>query len=58
MFYALLHTEIEKFNKKTFFHNGYIVMLLDSCIKSFLDILYNFSDQVDTCLPYTGNHGF
>ncbi len=62
--YALFHSEMEKF-KKTFSLNGYPATLVDSCIKSFLDKIYNSRDKVHTCskkiiyfcLPFTGHHG-
>ena len=55
---------MEKF-KKTFSLNGYPATLVDSCIKSFLDKMYNSRDKVHTCskkviyfcLPFTGHHG-
>ena len=45
--------------------NGYPATLVDSCIKSFLDKMYNSRDKVHTCstkviyfcLPFTGHHG-
>ena len=55
---------MEKF-KKTFSLKGYPATLVDSCIKSFLDKMYNSHDKVHTCskkviyfcLPFTGHHG-
>ena len=55
---------MEKF-KKTFSLNGYPATLVDSCIKSFLDKMYDSRDKVHTCskkviyfcLPFTGHHG-
>ena len=55
---------MEKF-KKTFSLNGYPATLVDSCIKSFLDKMYNSRDKVHSCskkviyfcLPFTGHHG-
>ena len=63
--YVFFHSEMEKF-KKTFSLNGYPATLVDSCIKSFLDKMYNSRDKVHTCskkviyfcLPFTGHHGF
>ena len=51
--------------KKTFSSNGYPKALIDSCIKAFLDRIYNTKDKVHTCskkivyfcLPFTGHHG-
>ena len=63
--YVFFHSEMEKF-KKTFSLNGYPhATLVDSCIKSFLDKMYNSRDKVHTCskkviyfcLPLTGHHG-
>jgi hypothetical protein len=62
--YVFFHFEMEKF-KKTFSLNGYPATLVDSCIKSFLDKMYNSRDKVHTCskkviyfcLPFTGHHG-
>ena len=61
--YVFFHFEMEKFNK-TFSLNGYPATLVDSCIKSFLDKMYNSRDKVHTCskkviyfcLPFTGHH--
>ena len=57
-------SEMENF-KKTFSSNGYPKALIDSCIKTFLDRIYNTKDKVHTCskkivyfcLPFTGHHG-
>ena len=62
--FVFFHSEMEKF-KKTFSLNGYPATLIDSCIKSFLDKMYNSRDKVHTyskkiiyfCLPFTGHHG-
>jgi hypothetical protein len=51
--------------KKTFSSNGYPKALLDSCIRTFLDRIYNTKDKVLSCskkivyicLPFTGHHG-
>ena len=51
--------------KKTFSSNGYPKALIDSCIKTFPDRIYNTKDKVHTCskkivyfcLPFTGHHG-
>ena len=43
---TLFHSEMEKF-KKTFFLIGYSATLVDSCIKSFLDKMYNSPDITD-----------
>ena len=43
--YVFFNSEMEKF-KKTFSLNGYPATLVDSCIKSFLDKMYNSRDNV------------
>jgi hypothetical protein len=52
--------------RKTFSSNGYPKALIDSCIKTFLDRIYNTKDDkvrtcskkiVYFCLPFTGHHG-
>jgi hypothetical protein len=61
---VFFHSEMEKF-KRTFSLNGYPATLVDSCIKSFIDKMYNSRDIVHTCskkviyfcLPFTGHHG-
>ena len=62
--YISFQSEMENF-KKTFSSNGYPKALIDSCIKTFLDRIYNTKDNVHTCskkivyfcLPFTGHHG-
>ena len=62
--YISFQSEMENF-KKTFSSNGYPKALIDSCIKTFLDRIYNTKDKVHTCskkivyfcLPFTGHHG-
>ena len=57
-------SEMENF-EKTFSSNGYPKALIDSCIKTFLDRIYNTKDKVHTCskkivyfcLPFTGHRG-
>jgi hypothetical protein len=46
--YVFFHSEMEKF-KKTFSLIGYPATLVNSCIKSFLDKMYNSRDKVHTC---------
>jgi hypothetical protein len=54
-----------KILRKPFSSNGYPKALIDSCIKRFLDKIYNIKNKVHTCskkivyfcLPFTGHYG-
>ena len=62
--YISFQSEMENF-KKTFSSNGYPKALINSCIKTFLDRIYNTKDKVHTCskkivyfcFPFTGHRG-